>query len=253
MDLNLRGKVAIVTGGASGLGAAISEVLASEGAFVVVNYIVDELNTFRFVDSLNEKYDTRVIPLLGDITKASDVENVIARTVDIFGKVDILVNNAGTWPTAYVKDMADEDWEKTIKINLTGPFLFSKRMVQHLLSRKSKGKIINIVSQAAFHGSTTGHSHYAAAKGGILTFTYSLAKEVAGEGITVNGVAPGMMRTPMNAKELADHEGEYIKRIPMRRISDPIEVAHSVAFLASEKADYITGTIMNVTGGMVMR
>lgn len=253
MDLNLKGKVAIVTGGASGLGAAISEVLASEGALVVVNYIMDEANTFKFVDSLNEKYNTKVIPLFGDITKATDVDNVIARTIDIFGKIDILVNNAGTWPTAYVKDMTDEEWDKTVKINLTGPFLFSKRVVQHLLNRKSKGKIINIVSQAAFHGSTTGHAHYAAAKGGVLTFTYSLSKEVAADGITVNGVAPGMMRTPMNAKELADHEEDYIKRIPMRRISDPMEVAHSVAFLASDKADYITGTILNVTGGMVMR
>jgi 3-oxoacyl-[acyl-carrier protein] reductase len=253
MDLNLKGKVAIVTGGASGLGAAISDVLAAEGALVVVNYVVDEENTFKFVDSLNEKYTTKVIPLFGDITKASDVENVIARTIDIFGKIDILVNNAGTWPTAYVKDMTDEDWDKAIRINLTGPFLFSKRVVQHFLNRKSKGKIINIVSQAAFHGSTSGHAHYAAAKGGVVTFTYSLSKEVAADGITVNGVAPGMMRTPMNAKELADHEEDYIKRIPMRRISDPVEVAHSVAFLASDKADYITGTILNVTGGMVMR
>lgn len=253
MDLNLKGKVAIVTGGASGLGAAISEVLVSEGAQVVVNYLVDEANVFKFVDQLNEKYNATAIPLYGNITVAADVDNIIARTVDMYGKVDILVNNAGTWPTAFVESMTDEEWEKTIKINLTGPFMFSKRVVQHLIGRKSKGKIINIVSQAAFHGSTSGHAHYAAAKGGMVTFTVSLAREVAKYGINVTAVAPGMMRTPMNQKELAEREDEYVKRIPLGRISDPVEVAYTVAFLASEKADYITGATIDVTGGMLMR
>lgn len=255
MDFNLKGKVAIVTGGGSGLGASISEVLAAEGANVIVNYLVDEANVFKFVDQLNEKYDARAIPLYGDITKASDVENVIARTVDIYGKVDILVNNAGVWPTAFVESMTDEEWEKTIRINLTGPFMFSKRVVQHLIGRKSKGKIINIVSQAAFHGSTSGHAHYAAAKGGVVTFTISLAREVAKYGINVTAVAPGMMRTPMNKKELsvAENEAKYVQRIPLGRISDTVEVAYTVAFLASDKADYITGATIDVTGGMLMR
>lgn len=253
MDFNLKGKVAIVTGGGSGLGASISEVLTAEGANVIVNYLVDEANVFKFVDSLNEKYNARAIPLYGDITVAKDIENVIARAVDIFGKVDILVNNAGVWPTDFVENMTDEAWERTVKINLTGPFMFSKRVVQHLIGRKSTGKIINIVSQAAFHGSTSGHAHYAAAKGGVVTFTVSLAREVAKYGINVTAVAPGMMRTPMNKKELAENESKYIERIPLGRISDPIEVAYTVAFLASNKADYITGATIDVTGGMLMR
>jgi 3-oxoacyl-[acyl-carrier protein] reductase len=253
MDLNLRGKVAIVTGGGSGLGAAISEVLAEEGVNVIVNYIVDEANVFKFVDQLNEKYRGKCIPLYGDITNAKQIENVIARAVDIYGGVDILVNNAGVWPTCFVKDMTDEEWEKTVRINLTGTFMFSKRMVNHLMDRKSKGKIINVVSQAAFHGSTSGHAHYAAAKGGVVTFTVSLAREVAKYGINVTAVAPGMMRTPMNKKELAEREAQYIERIPLGRISDPKEVAFTVAFLASEKADYITGATIDVTGGMLMR
>ena len=253
MDFNLKGKVAIVTGGGSGLGASISEVLAGEGVNVIVNYLVDEANVFKFVDQINEKYNARAIPLYGDITNAKDVENVIARAVDIFGKVDILVNNAGIWPTDFVESMSDEAWERTVKINLTGPFMFSKRVVQHLIGRKSKGKIINIVSQAAFHGSTSGHAHYAAAKGGVVTFTVSLAREVAKYGINVTAVAPGMMRTPMNIKELAENESKYIERIPLGRISDPMEVAYTVAFLASDKADYITGATIDVTGGMLMR
>lgn len=253
MDLNLSGKVAIVTGGGSGLGAAISEVLAEEGANVIVNYIVDEANVFKFVDQLNEKYNSKAIPLYGDITNAKDIEDVIARATDIYGGVDILVNNAGIWPTCFVKDMTDEAWEKTVRINLTGPFMFSKRVVDHFIERKSKGKIINIVSQVAFHGSTSGHAHYAAAKGGLVTFTVSLAREVAKYGINVTAVAPGMMRTPMNKKELAEREDKYVERIPLGRISDPKEVAYTVAFLASGKADYITGATIDVTGGMLMR
>lgn len=253
MELNLKGKTAIVTGGASGLGAAISELLVQEGANVVVNYLVDETNVQKFVNRLNKQYYKRVIAVYGDITKASDIDNVISTAVDKFGKVDILVNNAGIWPTAYVENMSDEEWEQTIKINLTGTFMFSKRVVQHLISRKSKGKIINIVSQAAFHGSTSGHAHYAAAKGGVVAFTVSLAREVAKYGINVTAVAPGMMRTPMNKKVLAEREDEYINRIPLGRISDPVEVAYTVVFLASDKADYITGATVDVTGGMLMR
>ena len=253
MDLNLKDKVVIVTGGGSGLGASISELFTREGAQVVVNYIVDQTNVFKFVDSLNEKYHAQVIPLYGDITNAADIDNIIARCVDMYGKVDILINNAGIWPTQFVENMSDEEWEKTVRINLTGPFMFSKRVVKHLIDRKSKGKIINIVSQAAFHGSTSGHAHYAAAKGGLVTFTVSLAREVAKYGINVTAVAPGMMRTPMNKKELDEREAEYIQRIPLGRISDPIEVAYTIAFLASDKADYITGATIDVTGGMLMR
>ncbi len=253
MDFNLKNKTAIVTGGGSGLGAAISDVLASEGANVIVNYIVDEENVKKFVDDLNQKYGTRCTAIYGDITNTDDIEKTISKGIELFGGIDILINNAGVWPTAFVKDMTDDAWEKTIKINLSGPFYFSKRIVNHLIETNRKGKIVNIVSQAAFHGSTSGHAHYAAAKGGLVTFTVSLAREVAPYGINVTAVAPGMMRTPMNVKELAEREEEYVERIPLRRISDPKEVAYTVAFLASDKADYITGATIDVTGGMLMR
>ncbi|HHU48479.1 MAG: SDR family NAD(P)-dependent oxidoreductase [Caldicoprobacterales bacterium] len=253
MDFNLKGKTAIVTGGGSGLGAAICEVLTQEGANVIINYIVDEANVFKYSDYLSEKYGTRCIPLYGDITNARDIDNIIERADDFYGRIDILVNNAGVWPTRYVKDMSDEEWNRVIEINLTGTFMFSKRLVNYLLNRKARGKIINIVSQAAFHGSTSGHAHYAAAKGGVVTFTVSLAREVAPHGINVTAVAPGMMRTPMNKDALAEREEEYLKRIPLGRIADPREVAYTVAFLASDKADYITGATIDVTGGMLMR
>ncbi|NLB51270.1 MAG: 3-oxoacyl-ACP reductase FabG [Clostridiaceae bacterium] len=253
MDLNLKGKTAIVTGGGSGLGAAVCELFAQEGANVIINYIVDEAGTFKFADYLSDKYGTSCIPLYGDITKAEDIDNIIERAHDFYGRIDILVNNAGVWPTRFVKDMPDEEWNRIIEINLTGTFLFSKRVVNYWLSRRARGKIINIVSQAAFHGSTSGHAHYAAAKGGVVTFTISLAREVAPFGINVTAVAPGMMRTPMSSEALSDREDAYLERIPLRRIAEPREIAYTIAFLASDKADYITGATIDVTGGMLMR
>ncbi len=253
MNLNLDKKTVIVTGGNSGLGAAVCEEFAREGANVVINYLFDPEAAENLASKLAHKYKVKAVPVKGDITIADDIESNIAAAVEHTGRFDILVNCAGVWPTAFVKDMDDEAWEKTIKINLTGPFMYAKRAINHFIANNVKGKIINIVSQAAFHGSTSGHAHYAAAKGGLVTFTISLAREVAKYGINVTAVAPGMMRTPMNEKELAEREEEYLKRIPLGRISEPEEVAYAVAFLASNKADYITGATIDVTGGMLMR
>lgn len=250
MDFNLSGKVAIVTGGGSGLGASISEVLAQEGAHVIVNYIADEENVIKFVESLNDKYENKAIAVYGDISDEKDINSLFDKAGEVYGKADILVNCAGIWPKSYVKDMPVEEFRKTIKVNLEGPFILSKKMVNHLIERNAKGKIVNVVSQAAFHGSTSGHAHYAASKGGLVTFTISLAREVAKHGINVTAVAPGIMKTPMVGDNVEDR---YLERIPLGRISDPKEVAYSVAFLASDKADYITGATIDVTGGMLMR
>jgi 3-oxoacyl-[acyl-carrier protein] reductase len=163
------------------------------------------------------------------------------------------VNNAGTWPTARILDMSDEDWESTLRINLTGTFMFSKRMVAWLHARKRKGKITNIVSQAAFHGSTSGHAHYAAAKAGVVNFTVSLAREAAEYGINVNAVAPGIIATPLMGKALEARLAEYVARIPLGRIASPEDIADVVVFLCSNKADYMTGATVDVTGGMLMR
>ena len=149
------------------------------------------------------------------------------------GILDILVNNAGIWPTAYVADMTSGSFRKTLDINLIAPFLLTRNFVNQCLSNSKKGKIVNMVSQAAFHGSTSGHAHYAASKAGLVAFTVSLAREVAPNGINVNAVAPGMMRTPMNKEALEDREDEYLKRIPLRRVADPSEVAAAVVYPVS--------------------
>lgn len=253
MDLNLQGKVAIVTGGGSGLGAGICEVLAEEGVHVVVNYIVDKENVLKFVAELNEKYHTNSTAMYGDISKADDIENIIKKTLEQYGQIDILVNNAGIWPTDDIRDMADETWRKVIDINLTGPFLFCKRFANYLVSNGRKGNIVNITSKSAFKYSTKGHAHYASAKAGLMMLTKALAREYTPYGVNVTGVAPGMVRTPMNTKQLANGgEERYLKRIPVGRISDPRDVAYTVAFLASDKSEFITGTTIDVTGGMLI-
>jgi 3-oxoacyl-[acyl-carrier protein] reductase len=260
MDLNLRGKVAIVTGGSRGLGRAISLGLAAEGCKVAINYYRDLSRGIDLFGEANElakviraAHGVEALAVPGDVSKADEIAEMFRQTEASLSEVDILVNNAGIWPTAYVKDMTKEEWNLTLAVNLTGPFLTCQEAVRRWLASGRKGSIVNITSQAAFHGSTTGHAHYAASKGGLVTFTISLAREVASQGIRVNAVAPGMMSTEMARDALQQNEQEYLKRIPLRRVADPAEVAHAVVFLASEKAGYMTGTTLDVTGGMLMR
>lgn len=255
MDLNLKGKCALVTGGGGGLGRAVTEALASEGVNVAASYHSNEREMKEFISDINHRFGTKSIAVYADISQKNDIETLFNLSCKQLGRLDILVNNAGIWLSSYIKDMPAEDFERTLVIDLEAPFLLCKKMVNHLIKRKSKGKIINIVSQAAFHGSTTGHAHYAAAKGGLVIFTVSLAREVAQYGINCNCVAPGIMRTQMMSKALAENNGEkyYKNRIPLGRIAEPEEVAYTVLFLASDKADYITGATIDVSGGMLMR
>ena len=255
MDYELNGKVAIVTGGGSGLGAATVELLLQEGANVAISYIVDEEKVLARVKELNEKYAGDVIAVYNDVSNQESDEELIAKVLDKFGKIDILINSAGIWPTAYVKEMKLEAFRKTLDINLLGPFILSKIFINQWIDNGQRGKIINVVSQAAFHGSTSGHAHYASSKAGLVGFTVSLAREVAPYGINVDAVAPGIMRSPMNEEVLQDPKrvDAYLERIPLRRVAEPVDVARTILFLASSQADYITGATIDVTGGMLMR
>lgn len=257
MDLGLEAKVALVTGGSRGLGKAICLGLAAEGAHISINfYKADESEEHKAIalaQQIQDQYGVEATAVGGDVTLETDVDEMFDTTRARFGQVDILVNNAGIWPTAFVKDIGKPEWDHTLGVNLTGPFMLSQRMIRYLLANDRRGKIINVVSQAAFHGSTSGHAHYAAAKAGLVAFTISLAREVAAHGINVNAVAPGMMRTDMSSEVLAERPEQYIERIPLGRVADPEEVANVVVFLASDKADYMTGTTLDVTGGMLMR
>lgn len=246
MDYNISGKRVLVTGAADGCGKAIALTLAKEGAQVILHDLAMKEDLLKANAELCGGGATY---LTADLSKAEEVEALFQNA----GDLDLLVNNAGIWPTAYVSEMTTAAFNKTLDINLIAPFILCRNFVNQCMAQGKKGKIVNMVSQAAFHGSTSGHAHYAASKAGLVTFTVSLAREVAPYGINVNCVAPGMMRTPMNKDALAEREDSYLERIPLRRIADPSEVAAVVAFLCSSQSDYMTGTTLDVTGGMLMR
>lgn len=251
MDLGLKNKVALVTGGSRGLGRAICLALAAEGAKVAVNFM--RTNPAPLVAKLHGDFGVEAIAVRGDVSQPAQVRKVFERTEQKLGPLDILINNAGTWPTALVQDMSDQEWSGTLAMNLTAPFLTCREALKHWMASGRKGRIVNITSQAAYHGATTGHAHYAAAKAGLANFTISLAREVAAHGIHVNAVAPGFMATDMAAEAWRKNETRYRERIPLGRIGDPSEIASAVVFLASERANYITGATLHVNGGMEMR
>jgi len=251
MDLQLRGKNAVVTGGAGGVGAAICALLADEGANVVVSDIA--LERGEAVAEACRAKGVRAQAIRTDLTVPADCAGLVDRTAELLGSADILVNNAGLWPTNLVTEIPLEEWRRTIDINLTAVFLASQRFVALALAQGRKGKILNVTSQAAFNGSTTGHAHYAAAKSGVVTFTISLSREVAAKGINVNALALGMVETGMNKDVLATSREYYEKRIQIGRIAKPEEVARLAVFLVSGAADYFTGATYDATGGMLSR
>ncbi len=245
MDHNIAGKKILVTGSAGGCGAAIAKALDELDAVLILHDIPQKEEALK---EECKKYKNATY-VTADLSDEADVEAMWEKVKGI----DILINNAGIWPTAYVREMTADAFRKTLDINLLAPFILCRNFVNERIAAGKKGKIVNMVSQAAFHGSTSGHAHYAASKAGLVGFTISLAREVAPNGINVNAVAPGMMRTPMNEQALKEREDEYIQRIPLRRIADASEVADVVVFLCSKQSDYMTGTTLDVTGGMLMR
>ncbi len=253
MDLQLNNRVALVTGGSHGLGRAIVQALAAEGARVAINYRRNPAQADALAAEIQGQFGVEALGVLGDVAREADVRSIFDRIEAAWGPVEILVNNAAVCPTCQVKDMTLQQWTETLDVNLTGTFLASREMVRRLLAVGRKGRIVNVSSQAAFRGSTTGHAPYDASKGGMVSFTVALARELASQGIAVNAVAPGMMRTEMTARTLDANQEKYLARIPLGRIGDTAEIANVVAFLASERASYMTGATVDVSGGMLMR
>ncbi|MFW6169634.1 MAG: SDR family NAD(P)-dependent oxidoreductase [Planctomycetota bacterium] len=253
MDLGLAGQVALVTGGSRGLGSAVCAALAAEGAHVAVNYRRGRDEAETLARCLRQSHGVSTLAVQADVASGDDIFALFDRCHTEFGKLDILVNNAGIWPTAFVQDITEEAWDRTLAVNLKGPFLTCREAVRRWRGAARGGRIVNVSSPAAFLGSTTGHADYAASKAGLCNFTISLAREVAACGIYVNAVAPGMMYTEMAADALKKNEAHYMQRIPLKRFGDPKEVADMVAFLASVRASYTTGATVDVSGGMLMR
>ncbi|MEA2272971.1 MAG: hypothetical protein QOI98_1679 [Solirubrobacteraceae bacterium] len=260
--LPLAGRVALVTGGTRGIGAAICACLAAEGAGVAAGYSRDHETAEAFVESLAD----RGVPTSvhqGNISSAEDCRRTVGEVIERHGRLDILVNNAGILIDRTVLQMTDEDWYKVLAVNLSGAFFLSQAVLPHMIER-GHGRIINISSLAAQRGNV-GQANYAASKAGLFGLTRTMAREAAvalykagrledehGAGLTVNTVAPGLVETEM-IQHVPDRVMEKLKaEIPVRRLGRPHEVARVVSFLCADDSSYITGQVWSVNGGMEM-
>ena len=247
----LEGKAAVVTGGGRGIGRAICLAFAREGADVVVNYASRDQPAQEVVSAI-EAMGRKGVAVKGNVAVKADVERIIQTAIGHFGKIDILVNNAGVSKPNMLYKMTEEQWDEVIDIQLKGPFLCIQAASKYMMERKY-GKIINVTSSAGLWG-TKGQINYSSAKGGIVALTKSAARELAGFGITVNVVQPGYVSTEMTEKIRTDPKLReiYMGRILLGRFAEPEEVAHTFVFLASEEANYITGQLICVDGGLGM-
>lgn len=252
MDLNLKDKVVLVTGGYRGLGKSICRMLAEEGAKVGVNYRRTPDEAGAVVDEIQQKFGTQAAAIQGDVAKEGDVAAMFDQMEQSFGPVDALVNNAAFCPVGATADLSVEDFTYTLQVNMTGTFLCSREMVRRLLATGRHGKIVNVSSQAAFRGSQSGKTAYDSTKMGIIGFTISLAREMAQHGINVNCVAPGLMYTEMLAEAIDADPDRYNKRVPLGRIGKTEEIGGVVVFLCSDRASYMTGATVDVSGGLAM-
>jgi NAD(P)-dependent dehydrogenase (short-subunit alcohol dehydrogenase family) len=272
MDLNLKGKVGVVTGAGRGIGRAIALTLANEGAFVVVNDI--DLSVAQDVAQKIVSTGSRSIAIKADVTKPDHVKKIMDQTLSEFSRIDILINNAGivydeAGPSAKTRkvfaELSPEDWSRDIDLILYGTMNCTRAVIGHMIERKS-GRIVNISSdQGHFNTGLKGFSSYGAAKGGVIALTRNIAVEVAPYGITVNSICPGIIRTTRamlaeSQRETRPKEYEFYKTteknvvaaIPLGRMGEPQDVANLAVFLASDAASWITGQCYVINGGHVM-
>jgi 3-oxoacyl-[acyl-carrier protein] reductase len=247
--MRFEGKVAIITGAGRGIGKAIAERLASEGADVVI-CDVDKEAAERTAEEIRSKYSVKAIAISADVANEGDVNSMVEETIKNFGRVDFLINNAGITKDSLLLRMSEEEWDKVIAVDLKSVFLCTRAVIRHMM-RQRFGRIVNISSVIGLRGNV-GQANYASAKAGIIGFTKSAARELAGRNITVNAVAPGYIQTEMTERLPQEVKEEMLKQVPLGRPGQPEDVAGVVAFLCSEDASYITGEIIRVDGGMAM-
>ncbi len=249
--MNLKRRTALVTGGASGIGAGICKKLAEKGASVAVNYLDhrDADRAEKLVEEL-KAFGIEAIMVSGDVTNESDVKQMISRTIEVFGSLNILVNNAGITIDGVTQNLAVEDFHKVLSVNLVGPFLTMKAALPHM-SKNHYGRIVNISSVAGLFG-LRGAPAYAAAKAGVIGLSKSTAREVARKGITVNVICPGYINAGMTKNIQQEYLDAMTPLVPMGVFGEPEDIGSGVAFLASDEAKFVTGEVFRIDGGMAM-
>ncbi|MBN2503888.1 MAG: 3-oxoacyl-[acyl-carrier-protein] reductase [Bacilli bacterium] len=247
--MKLEGKTALVTGGASGIGEAISIILGEAGARVVVNYNHSETKARNIVAKLQQS-GHQALCYQADVSEFEQAKALVEHAFEAFGNIDILVNNAGITKDQLLLRMSEEDFDLVLKTNLKGTWNMVK-LITPMMAKNRFGRIINIASVAGLTGNA-GQVNYAASKAGVIGLTKSVAREFAKRNVTANSIAPGFIETLMTEKLPLETKEKYLKEIPLGRFGKPEDVAKVVLFLASDEACYITGQTLNVDGGLVM-
>jgi 3-oxoacyl-[acyl-carrier protein] reductase len=250
-NLKLDGRVAVVTGGARGIGKATVELLADLGAHVVVNYVRGKEAAEAVVTTAREK-GVEAIAFQADVANPHEAQQLVDAALEHFKRIDILICNAGIWEGAPIEEQSEQFWDRTMNINLKGTWSVCRAVVSQMKKQKF-GKIVMLTSTAGQRGEAN-YSNYAASKGAQIAFTKSLAAELGAWGINVNAVAPGWVDTEMTADALGDRElrKSIAKAIPIGKIATPEDIAAPIVFLCSEWSRHVTGEILNVNGGAVL-
>ena len=246
--MEFKDKRVLITGGTKGLGRATAISFAREGAWVALTYSSDDKAASE-TESLVKKYASRSLLIKADVSLSSDVKKMTDQVLNQWEYLDVLVNNAGIIRDKMLLFIDEEDWDRVIDINLKGTYLCSRAFIKSMIARRS-GRIINTTSPSAITG-RAGQTNYSASKGGIISFTRSLSKEVARLGITVNAVCPGIISTPLTDTLDQQNRNDFLSMIPMQRFGEPEDIAWAVLFLASERSGYITGQVLRVDGGLI--
>lgn len=252
MDIRFDNKVVVVTGSSSGIGKATALEFAKSGANVVVHYNLNSKGADEVVSEI-EKIGRKAIGIGGDLGIKKNVDKLISETLKAFGKIDILVNNAGTLvERKSIEEMGEELWDRVMDVNLKSAFLCCNAVIP-IMKKIGWGRIINVTSIAARNGGGFGAGAYSTSKAGVLTLTKSLAKELAGTGILVNAVSPGVITTPFHDEYSTTESRKMMaNNTPLKREGKPEEVAYPILFLASDYASFIIGETLEINGGLLM-